>query len=132
MNIHMSTSLARLEGDWTGAGVTQRNLDTLSGALQQLPSACSRRLQIDCRRVRAIDHIGQQILKVWLQCVQLRGAEPVLLVPANLLRGFFRGLGLRCRYTSLHQVRQPSASSHLERRRTAHDRRRNQRNGPAA
>jgi len=132
MNIHMSGALARLDGDWTVAGVTQHNLDIVAGALQQITSACGRRLQIDCRRVRAIDHIGQQILKVWLQCVQLRGAKPVLLVPATFLRRFFRGLGIRCRYTSQNQDRHPSASSHLKRRRTAHDSRRNQRNGQAA
>jgi ABC-type transporter Mla MlaB component len=117
----MSGTMAHLVGDWSVTGVTQDNLETLSVALQQITASCASKLHIDCRQVRAIDDTGQQILKVWLQCARLRGAEPVLLVPPTLLRNFFKDLGPRCRYTTHDSARQTSAVSNFKRRRAFHD-----------
>jgi ABC-type transporter Mla MlaB component len=91
VKIHMNGSMAHLQGDWTVAGVTQNNLDTLSVALELIEPGDGRSLNIDCQQVRAIDTTGKQILNVWLQCARLRGVEPELVNPPNKLRHFFKG-----------------------------------------
>lgn len=128
----MSGSMAHLVGDWSVTGVTQNNLDTLSAALQQVEPAAAGRLQIDCRRVRALDATGQQILKVWLQCVKLRGAEPELIIPPNNLQQSFKNLGISCRVTSLSRQRHEHAASNKRKRRTRHENRRGQEDCGAA
>ena len=94
MKIHMSGSMASLEGDWTVAGVTQNNLDTLSVALELIEPSDGRSLNIDCQQVCAIDTTGKQILNIWLKCARLRGVEPELVNPPNKLRRSFQRLGL--------------------------------------
>ena len=89
MKISISGTEVHLEGDWTLAGVTQSAMDSLAVALQQLEAVGSRRLDVDCRQVNAIDTNGQQILYVWLQCSRLRGVEPELVnFPKNLQKIF--------------------------------------------
>jgi anti-anti-sigma regulatory factor len=128
----MSGSTAHLVGDWSVSGVTQHNLETLSAALQRIEPTGARRLQIDCRRVHALDATGQQILKVWVQCVKLRGAEPELVIPTNNLQQSFRNLGVRCRFASLSRQRQSHSALNQRKRRSRHENRRGQENCHAA
>jgi anti-anti-sigma regulatory factor len=115
-------------GDRSVNGVTQHNLETLSAALQRIEPTGSERLQIDCRRVHALDATGQQILRVWVQCVKLRGAEPELVIPTNNLQQSFKDLGIRCRFASLSRQRQSHAASNHRKRRSRHENRRRQEN----
>jgi ABC-type transporter Mla MlaB component len=89
MKISISGTGVHLEGDWTLAGVTQSAIESLAVALQQLEAVGARRLDVDCRYVKAFDTTGQQILNVWLQCSRLRGVEPeVVNFPKNLQKIF--------------------------------------------
>lgn len=128
----MSGSTAHLVGDWSVSGVTQHNLETLSAALQRIEPTGARRLQIDCRRMHALDATGQQILKVWVQCVKLRGVEPELVIPTNNLQQSFRNLGVRCRFASLSRQRQSHSALNQRKRRSRHENRRGQENCHAA
>lgn len=84
MNIRMAGTVARLEGDWTLAGVT-RSLDSLALSLQQLESVSGKKLRIDCGQMKNADISGLQLLNVWMQCVRFRGVEPTLCnVPEKL------------------------------------------------
>jgi ABC-type transporter Mla MlaB component len=131
MKIKMSGLMASLAGDWTVAGVTQGNLDTLALSLQQIEPGSAGRLQIDCRDVSAIDTIGQQILSVWLQCARLRGVEPELLNPPDELRQAFQGFGLPCRYTLRYTARHNHAAPNDWKRRFPHENRRDKGNSQA-
>ena len=124
----MSGSTAHLVGDWSVSGVTQHNLETLSAALQQIEPTGAGRLQIDCRRVHALDATGQQILRVWVQCVKLRGADPELVIPTNNLQQSFKDLGIRCRFASLSRHRQSHAAPNHRKRRSRNESRRRQEN----
>ena len=100
MKIRMLGSIALLEGDWTLAGVTQSNIDSLAVALQQLESDDAKSLHIDCRDVSAIDADGLHLLSGWAQCARLHGVEPELIISQNELQQTFQNLGFCCRYTS--------------------------------
>jgi len=92
MKISISGTEARLEGDWTLAEVTQGTIDSLAVVLQQLEAIGAKKLHVDCRHIKAIDTIGQQILYVWLQCSKLRGVEPELVNFPDTLQKIFQGL----------------------------------------
>jgi anti-anti-sigma regulatory factor len=128
MRVYMSGATAHLEGEWSVSGVTKDSLDTLSAALQQIDHTGGRRLQVDCRRVHALDTTGHQILTVWLQCARLRGVEPELVIPANNLQQTFKGLGIRCRYTSRNTLLHNHSASNHRKRRIRHENRRDQGN----
>jgi len=84
MTICVTGSEARLEGDWTLAGVT-RNLALLALSLQQLEAGGEKNLRIDCGQMKEADISGLQLLNVWMQCARLRGVKPVLVnVPERL------------------------------------------------
>lgn len=99
MRMIMSNSNAKLVGNWTVTGVTQKAIDSLFDALQRLEPAHPKKLPIDCRGVAAIDSTGQQLLCVWIECAKIRGAQPTLVIPTNNLKYSFQNLGLRCHYT---------------------------------
>lgn len=83
MMLCMTGTEAHLEGDWTLTGVT-RNIGVLALFLQQLEPE-RKKLRIDCGRMEEADISGLQLLKVWMQCVRLRGVEPILFnVPEKL------------------------------------------------
>ena len=132
MRVYLSGAMAHLVGDWSVAGVTQSNLDTLAAALRLINPTCAGRLQIDCRQVDAIDATGRQILTIWMQCARLRGVEPELVIPTNKLRHIFQGLGLRCRFTSWNTARHSFAPTNHRRRRSVHEDRADQGNCQAA
>jgi ABC-type transporter Mla MlaB component len=132
MRVYMSGSMANLVGDWSVAGVTQCNLDTLAAALGQINPTSAQRLQVDCRQVEAIDTTGRQILNVWMECVRLRGVEPELVIPSNNLRQIFQSLGLRCRYSSRTTARYTHAPANHRRRRSGHENRPDKGNCQAA
>ena len=132
MRVNMSGPTAHLVGDWSVSGVTQHNLDSLSAALQQIEPTGAGRLQIDCRRVHALDATGRQILTVWVQCVKLRGADPELVIPTNNLGQMFKHLGFRCRYTSRETARHNHAASNHRKRRSRRENRRRKENCHAA
>lgn len=90
MEIHMSGDMAQMAGDWTLAGVTQENINSLSAALQQIECCSAKKLRVDCRKISAIDDNGQQLLAVWLQCARFRGAEPELVNPPYKLKHLFQ------------------------------------------
>lgn len=84
MTISMNGAEAHLDGDWTLAGVT-RNIDTLAVSLQQLESMNVKQLRVNCGHVEEADIGGLQVLNVWMQCVKIRGMEPILVdVPTRL------------------------------------------------
>jgi len=129
MRVHMSGTTANLVGNWSLAGVTQNNLDSLSTALCLINPSQARKLQIDCRQVDAIDVTGRQILNVWMHCVRLRGVEPEMVIPFNNLRHIFKNLGLRCRYMSRNAARQNHPPVKYSRRRFRHEYRADKGNG---
>ena len=100
MRVYMSGATAHLEGEWSVSGVTKDSLDTT----------------------------GHQILTVWLQCARLRGVEPELVIPANNLQQTFKGLGIRCRYTSRNTLLHNHSASNHRKRRIRHENRRDQGN----
>ncbi len=103
MKIHMSGSMAHMDGNWTLTGVTQSSIKSLSVALQQIEHCDDKTLRIDCRHVTAIDTTGKQLLDVWMQCARFRGADPVLVNPPVKLKRSFQGLGLTYSYTDSSQ-----------------------------
>jgi len=121
MRVHMSGTTANLVGNWSLAGVTQNNLDSLSTALCLINPSQAGKLQIDCRQVDTIDATGRQILNVWMNCVRLRGVEPELVIPSNNLRHIFKNMGLRYRYMSRNAARQNNPAVKYSRRRSRHE-----------
>lgn len=104
MAICMTGTGARLVGDWTLAGVT-RNLSTLALSLQQLESGDEKKLRVDCGLVEEADIGGLQLLNVWIQCVRIRGMEPVLVnVPMRLRHAMHVLTGHRCEEAFLDTV----------------------------
>lgn len=101
MKIHMSGSVASLEGAWTLAGVTQSAIDSMAVALQQIVPSGAKTLHIDCRDISIIDSNGLQLLYGWVQCARFRGMEPELILSRNELQQSFQSLRLPYRYTSL-------------------------------
>ena len=101
MKIHMTGSVASLEGAWTLAGVTQSAIDSLAIALQQIIPGSTKMLHIDCRNISVIDTNGLQLLNGWVQCAKFRGVEPQLILLRNELQQTFQSLRLPYRYTSL-------------------------------
>jgi len=114
MKIHMSGSMASLEGDWTLDGVTQNTIDSLAVALQQIEPRGAKTLHIDCRDVRAIDANGLHLLYGWVQCARFRGVEPELIIMHNNMQPSFQSLGLRCRYSPLILAEQKYAAPEKE------------------
>ena len=93
MSIRVTDTEARLEGDWTLTGVT-RNLDSLANSLQQFEPGSNRKLNIDCGQMEKTDISGLQLLNVWLQCIKLRGVEPILVNVPEKLRYIMQQLNL--------------------------------------
>jgi len=123
MRINMSGATAHLEGDWTLAGVTQNNINSLAVALEQIKPNKSRKLQIDCRNVITFDKTGQELLNVWVQCAKNRGVEPELIIPPNNFRYSFKSLGFRCRYTSRNMALHSYATINHRRRKAQRENR---------
>jgi len=85
MKTEVSDTRHQLSGDWTIAGVMNQ-IDSLSHYLQELASACKKRIHIDCERIEAIDMSGLQLLHVWMECVRMRGMEAQLLNLTDSMR----------------------------------------------
>lgn len=95
MKVSMSNTIAHLEGDFTVSGITPGNIDKLIGSLPQMKGDGDRSIQIDCRRISAIDSIGVDLLKEWVNLIKLRNFEPELVNLPENLRRYFKGTGLR-------------------------------------
>lgn len=67
---------ARLQGDWTVAGV-MKQIDPLT-ELSELLDPSTPRINVDCSAIEMIDVCGFQLLYTWLHCLQVRGFEPTL------------------------------------------------------
>lgn len=75
MKIHLADDMAYLWGDWTAAEMSYRNIDLLSGLLDQIESRGRKTLEIDCAHLNSIDASGAHYLYIWLNCLQLRGID---------------------------------------------------------
>lgn len=94
MAISLDGSIAHLHGDWTIKGLTKENINLLTAMLQKIDSVSSGKLLIICKQISDTDFIGLQLLKVWMQCVRLRGVEPELVDPPAKLLQYFKSAGL--------------------------------------
>jgi ABC-type transporter Mla MlaB component len=85
MALYAEGITAQLRGDLTHAGVTNTIVNSLGELLHRIAAGGEKDFRIDCRRIRAIDLSGLQLLYVWMQCARFRGVEPELInIPANL------------------------------------------------
>jgi anti-anti-sigma regulatory factor len=95
MELVMSGAVAHLKGDWTLAGVTQHSIRSLAASLEQIGSGSEKKLRIDCKQIGTFDISGLQFLYTWLQCLWIRGIEPVLFNLCEKLQKMFSDLGFR-------------------------------------
>lgn len=73
MKIHLKDDMAYLWGDWIAANMNYKNIDSLSGLLDNIHARGIKTLDIDCAHLNSIDASGAQYLKIWLSCLKLRG-----------------------------------------------------------
>jgi anti-anti-sigma regulatory factor len=92
-------TVAHLQGDLTHSGVTQNIIDLLAASLQKIVSGGEKNIRIDCKRIRAADISGLQLLYVWMQCARFRGVEPALVNLSDNLRRTMQRMGLEQCFT---------------------------------
>jgi len=96
MKLTLSGTVVHLKGNWTLGGVTQNALHALADSLELLGSRPEKNPKIDCKQIIKFDQSGQQILYTWLQCLKIRGIEPVLTNLPGTLQNAFQRLGFQC------------------------------------
>lgn len=75
MKILMGTNMIHLEGDWTLAGMTFSNVDSVTDSLQQARLEGAKKLLIDCKNISRFDVVGIQFLQIWLKLFKCRGVQ---------------------------------------------------------
>lgn len=102
MTFSMKGNVAYLSGDWRLICLTKDNINSLTALLQQLEAGHIRTLQLDCHLMTSTDAAGLQLIKVWMQCMKIRGMEPELTNPPEILLPYFKSAGLSYKFTSNH------------------------------
>lgn len=85
MAMRLAGQEVHLEGNWTHPEVVH-NISLLDSTLQQVESAGSRHLQINCDQIVNLDMRGLELLYIWIHCARLRGVDPVLVNIPDRLR----------------------------------------------
>ena len=90
MNITVSGTVVRLQGDWTATKITRATICAVINVLQDRELGTARRVSIDCRQVSAIDSVGQALLSGWIQIAGIHGLEPELVNIPIHMRHYFK------------------------------------------
>lgn len=77
MPIRLTEAAAQLYGHWVQPNILD-GVGILDATLQQVVTAGTGQLQIDCERIEGIDRGGLELLYTWIECARLCGVEPVL------------------------------------------------------
>jgi anti-anti-sigma regulatory factor len=109
----MRNNVAYLTGDWRLASLTKDNINSLASLLQQLDREDIKSLQLDCELITTIDAPGLQLIKVWMQCMRIRGTEPELINPSKNMKQHFKSAGINYK-SSLNRHKSSSFEEYLE------------------
>ncbi len=100
MTFCMKNNVAYLTGDWRLASLTKDNINSLASLLKQLDREDIKSLQLDCEFISTIDAPGLQLIKVWMQCMRIRGTEPELINPPKNMKQHFKSAGISYKSSS--------------------------------
>lgn len=91
MKVDISGTMAYLVGNWTRTEMTDWNIDSLAGSLQQFKVAGVKNVQIDCGQLNEIDASGLQLLDIWLRSFRFRGVDiEIINIPEKLRKTLLR------------------------------------------
>jgi len=104
VTIHMNGTTAHLCGDWTINGLTKENINFMAKVLQRIEPTAPGKLVIDCSNITDTDYVGIQLIRVWMQCIKIRGIEAELTDPPEDIHQYFKDSGLSYRLTKFPQI----------------------------
>jgi anti-anti-sigma regulatory factor len=92
----------KLSGHWNDSGLVDQ-IELLS-TFDLVQPANESRIHIDCSEIDSVDRGGFQLLFVWVQCIRMRGIQPILVNLSAAMRKTMENLELETCFSDFYRV----------------------------